>query len=132
MGGHNGAHGVTRPAFRLRSGDLRDSCIINLRNVRMIHEGQRLALRFETGDGLPGVHTQLDDLERDTAADRLRLLGHVHDPTAALANLLKQLVAANTAASLFGEWDGEAHGRAWSLGPHRGPLRWVRRAFQEG
>ena len=41
---------------------------------------------------LAGVHPGLDDLQRDLAADRLVLLGHVDDAHAALADLLEQLV----------------------------------------
>ena len=71
----------------------------------MIHHRQRLPLRFEPGDDLPGVHAQLDDLERDAAAHRLLLLGHVDHPTAAFADLLEQLVAADLVARLFGQLD---------------------------
>ena len=41
------------------------------------------------------VHAQLDDLERDAAAHRLLLLGHVDHAAAAFADLLEQLVAAD-------------------------------------
>ena len=39
--------------------------------LRMIHHRQRLPLGLEAGDHLPGVHPQLDDLQRDLAADRV-------------------------------------------------------------
>ena len=48
-----------------------------------------------------GVHAQLDDLERDAAADRFFLLGHVNDAAAAFADLLQQFVAADPVAGLF-------------------------------
>ena len=48
-----------------------------------------------------GVHAQLDDLERDAAADRLGLLGHIDHPAAAFAELLQQLVAAKGLAHGF-------------------------------
>ena len=41
---------------------------------------------------------ELDDLERDAAAHRLLLLGHVDDAAAALADLLQQLVGADSGA----------------------------------
>ena len=63
----------------------------DLGDVRMIHHRQRLPLGLEAGDDLLGVHAQLDDLERDAAADRFLLLGHVNDAAAAFADLLEQL-----------------------------------------
>ena len=41
------------------------------------------------------VHARLDDLQRDAAAHRLRLLGHIHHAEAAFADFLEQLVATN-------------------------------------
>ena len=67
----------------------------------MVHQRQRLPLGLEAGDDLLGVHAQLDDLERDAAADRLLLLGHVDHAAAAFADLLQQFVAANLVAGLF-------------------------------
>jgi hypothetical protein len=58
----------------------------------VVHEGQGLAFGLEAGDHLGGVHTGLDDLEGDLAADGVLLLGHVDDAHAALADLLEQLV----------------------------------------
>ena len=49
-----------------------------------------------------GVHAQLDDLERDAAANRLLLFGHIDHAAAAFADLLEQLVAADAVAGLFG------------------------------
>ena len=52
-------HHEVRPARFGRAG------IEHLGDVGMVHHRQRLALRLEPGDDLPGVHAQLDDLERD-------------------------------------------------------------------
>jgi hypothetical protein len=41
----------------------------------------------------PGPHAQLDDLQRDLASDRLRLLGHPHGAHPAFPDLLQELVA---------------------------------------
>ena len=71
----------------------------------MIHQGQRLPLGFEAGDDLLGVHAQLDDLERDPAANRFLLLGHINHAAAAFADLLEQFVAADAVAGFLG---GEA------------------------
>ena len=60
----------------------------------MVHQGQGLPLGLEAGDDLLGVHARLDDLQRDLAADRLLLLGHIDDAKAAFADLLAELVAA--------------------------------------
>ena len=80
---------------------LRRARIEHLGDVRMVHQRQRLPLGFEAGDDLPGVHAQLDDLERDAAPHRLLLLGHVDHAAAAFADLLQQLVAADLVARLL-------------------------------
>ena len=74
--------------------------IEHLGDVRMVHHRQRLPLRLEPGDHLPGVHAQLDDLERDPPAHRLGLLGHVDHAAAAFAELLASLVPADDVAGL--------------------------------
>ena len=61
----------------------------------MVHHRQGLPLGLEAGDDLAGVHSRLDDLQGDLAADRLPLLGHVDHAHPALANLLQELVAAD-------------------------------------
>src|SRR5262245_22845292 len=48
-------------------------CIEHLGDVWMVHHGQRLALGFEAGDYLLGIHAKLDDLERDATAHRFGL-----------------------------------------------------------
>jgi hypothetical protein len=40
----------------------------------------RLPFCFKASDNLFGIHAQLDDFERDAAADRFLLLGHIHHP----------------------------------------------------
>ena len=45
----------------------------------------RLALGLEARHHLPAVHAQLDDLDRDLAAEGLVLLGQVDDAHAAFA-----------------------------------------------
>ena len=73
----------------------------DLGDVGVVHQRQRLPLGLEAGDDLAGVHARLDDLERDLAADGLLLLGHVDDAHAAFADLLEQLVGADTGARPF-------------------------------
>ena len=77
----------------------------HLRDVRMVHHRQRLALGLEPGDDLPAVHAQLDDLEGDAAFDRLALLGHPDFAKAAFADLLQQLVAAKHLGRGFLDWE---------------------------
>ena len=72
-------------------------------DVRMVHQGQRLALGLEAGDDLAGVHARLDDLEGDLAVDRLGLLGHEHPAKTAFADFLQQLVAADDGARPFAD-----------------------------
>ena len=81
----------------------------------MVHQRQRLPLGLEPGDDLLGVHAQLDDLERDPAAHRLLLLGHVDHAAAAFADLLQQLVAAQSACprAILGEVDPRAFALRW-------------------
>ena len=67
----------------------------------MVHHRQRLPLGLEAGDDLPAVHAWLDDLERDLALHRLRLLGHEDGAHAAFANLLQELVGADDGARTF-------------------------------
>ena len=55
----------------------------------MIHHGQGLPLGLEPGDDDLGIHAELDDLERDPAADGFFLFGHINDTAAAFANLLQ-------------------------------------------
>jgi hypothetical protein len=73
----------------------------------MVHERQRLALGFEPRDNLICVETRLDDLQRDTAADGMRLLGHVDRAHPTLADALEQVVVGDRRAngSLLGEDD---------------------------
>ena len=68
----------------------------------MVHQGQGLAFRLESGDHTPGVHPELDDLKRHPAAKRLLLLGHVNHTATAFADLLEEFVAADAVAGLFG------------------------------
>ena len=82
----------------------------------MVHQGQRLPLGLEAGDDLPGVHARLDDLEGHLAADRLLLLGHEHQPEAALADLLQQLVGTDDRAGAFGEWLVDGRDFFWKSG----------------
>src|SRR5207249_3881080 len=68
------------------------------------HQRQSLALGFEAGDDLFGVHAQLDDLERQAPLDRLRLLGHIDHAAAAFADLLEELVASDVVARPLADW----------------------------
>ena len=61
-----------------------------LRDRRMVHERQRLALGIETRQHLRGIHAGLDDLDRDLAPNRARLLRQPHLTHAAFAEPLQQ------------------------------------------
>ena len=75
----------------------------------MVHQRQRLALRLEARHDRARVHAQLDDLERDAAAHRLLLLGHIDHAAAALPDFLQQLIATDPVAGVFADL---AHQRA--------------------
>ena len=95
-------HDEVGPARFRRAG------VQHLGDVRMVHQRQRLPLGLEPGDDALGVHAQLDDLERDAAADRFLLLGHINHAAAAFADLLEQFVAANPVAGFFGQRNGSS------------------------
>ena len=82
-------HHEVRPSLGRRPG------VEHPGDVRMIHERQRLALLLEAGDDRLGVHALLDDLERHSAAQRLRLLGVPDLSHPALADLLDEAVGAD-------------------------------------
>ena len=86
-----------------RYGRFGGSRIEHLRDVRVVHHRQRLSLGFEPGDDLPRVHAQLDDLERDAAANWFFLLGHIDHAAAPFADLLEKFVMADVVAGFFGK-----------------------------
>ena len=67
----------------------------------MVHQGQGLPLDLEAGDDVLRVHAQLDDLQRDPAAERILLFGHVDDRHAAFADLFEELVPVDHGAGTF-------------------------------
>src|SRR5439155_15816841 len=91
-----------------------------LGDVRVVHQGNGLALGFEAGDDTLGVHAHLDHLERDLAAHWFLLLGHIDQAASPFADLLEEFVAAYAVTRLFGGRTGTAHRRARDLVPDRG------------
>ena len=82
----------------------------------MVHHGEGLAVGFEASDNGPGVHTQPDDFQGNTAAHGFLLLGHVDNAAAAFADFLQQFVSPDAIAGLFGEvWNefGPAGANHW-------------------
>src|SRR5258706_576650 len=61
---------------------------------RGVHQGRGLPLRVEARHDAPGVHPRLDELQRDLAPYRLRLLGRPDGSHAPFADLFQQLVTA--------------------------------------
>jgi hypothetical protein len=49
-------------------------------NVGVVHQGQRLTLVIKAGHHLPGIHSQLNNLQRHFAPEGLGLLGSEHLP----------------------------------------------------
>ena len=62
-------------------------------NVGVVHERQRLALRFEPGDDRTGVETEFDHLDGDFAPNRPCLERPIHDSTAALSDFIQDPVS---------------------------------------
>ena len=79
-------HDEIRPAVRCGAG------IENASDGRVSHHRQRLALGVETHHDFRRVHSGLDHLERNLAADGLGLLGQPHLAHPAFADLLQQSV----------------------------------------
>ncbi len=78
-----------------------DAGIEDPRDMRVLHERERLPLGLEARDDRLRVHAQLDHLERDHAAQRLLLLRHPHHAHAAFAEALDELVVSEPVAGLL-------------------------------
>src|SRR5574338_1095776 len=78
----------------------------------MVHQRQRLAFGFEPRDDLASLHAELDDFQRNAAADRLLLLGEIDDTHAAFAEPLQNPV------------------RPDLLRVDEGPVRWRERCLE--
>ena len=68
----------------------------------MIHQGQRLPFGLESRHHLGGIHSRLDDLESNGAANRLELLCHPDGAHAAFADRLQELVGPDPCPRSFG------------------------------
>ena len=71
------------------------TAVEHLRDVRVIHGRQRLALARESRDDLLRVHAELDQLERDAPPDWRLLLGEVDGAHAAFTEFVEDLVGAD-------------------------------------
>jgi len=87
----NVLHHEEGPAVGARAG------VEHPRDPGVIHERQGLALGLEPRDGVRGVHADLDDLERDFAANGLDLLGAPHLAHAAFPDALDEAVRTDPA-----------------------------------
>ncbi len=83
------AHAAHQFHHKVKPPGLCCAAVEHLGDVRMIHQRQRLSLRLEPCDDRLGIHAELDDLERNAAANRFELFGHVNDAAPALANLFQ-------------------------------------------
>src|SRR5262249_5500560 len=86
----------------VRAARLGRAAVEHFRDVRMLHHRQRLSLGIEASDNLLGVHTQLDDLERNSPPNRFLLVSHIYHAAAAFADLFEEFEAANSVARLLG------------------------------
>ena len=78
------------------------SAVQDLGDIGVVHQRQRLAFGLEASQDGARIHSGLDQLECDLAANGGRLLGRPDRPHAPLADLLEQLVAAgDDGAGLF-------------------------------
>src|SRR5436305_14175773 len=67
----------------------------------MVHHRERLPLGLEACDDALRFHAELDDFQRDAAADRLLLFGEIDNAAAAFADFLREFVAADARADFF-------------------------------
>jgi hypothetical protein len=67
----------------------------------MVHDREGLPLGLKPCKNLSAIHPRFNNLKRDLAADRVLLLGHVHDAEAAFADVLQKLVTADSGANTF-------------------------------
>ena len=74
---------------------LRGAGIEHLCDVWVIHQGQRLALAFETGDHALRVQSPADDFQCHLAANWFALFRQIDHAAASLADPLQQPIAAN-------------------------------------
>src|SRR5437773_7844894 len=93
--------------FHDEEGPARLSCasLEHTGDIGVIHQGQCLTFSLEPRDDSPGIHAQLNNFESDSPAHGLFLLRHVDDAATALADLLEQLVAANSITGFFAGWE---------------------------
>ena len=82
---------------------------------RMVHQGQRLTLGFETRYHLARVHADLDQLDGDAATHRLPLLSQPDLTHAAFADQLQQVIRTdNDSGSRIRRFDGMSNRRAFT------------------
>ncbi len=72
------------------------------RDVRVVHQGQGLAFCLEPGNHVARVHSRLENLQRDLAADGLGLLGNEDQAEPTLTDLLHQPVRPDPVANFRG------------------------------
>jgi len=65
-----------------------------VRDVRVVHQRERLTLVIEAGEHLGGVHARLHDLERHAPANGLALFGEIDSAHAPFADNLDDAIAA--------------------------------------
>jgi hypothetical protein len=82
---------------------LRRPGIVDLGDVGVVHQRQRLPLGLEPGDHLLRVHPRLDDLQGHPPAHGPGLLGDVDDAHPPLADRLHQPVRPDDGARAFDE-----------------------------
>src|SRR5262245_1164854 len=86
--------------YKVRPARLRSTAVMNLGNIGMVHDRQRLSFSFEASDNLSRIHARLENLQRDFAPHRLSLVGQVNHAKSTFANLFQKLVWSDD-----GAWD---------------------------
>ena len=91
-------------------------------DILVLHQGEGLALGFESCDHFLRIHAELEDLERSTAAERALLLTQEDLTHSSFANELEQPVLANALQNRRGGQSSNRYRHAQQTGRTR-PLK---------
>ena len=77
-----------------------NTCFVDLRNARVIHDCKCLSFCFKPSNDLLGIHARLDDFECYSPFHWLALFSQIHNPHSAFAKDIQYLERANRIPAL--------------------------------
>src|SRR5690349_11731918 len=87
--------------YEIRATGFSRSRVKYFRDIRMIHQGERLSFSLKPGNDTFGVHARLNDFQSDSPSHWPLLLGHENDAATPFSDLLQQFVFVDLIAGLF-------------------------------